>query len=71
VRVRDRGALAGAAAEDESFERDTAALEGRVRVLVRPSGTERLVRVMVEAPTEAEASEVCERLVSVVESEIG
>ena len=64
-------ALAGASAVDEAVERETAALEGRGRVLVRPSGTEPLVRVMVEAPTEAEASEVCERLVSVVESEIG
>ena len=31
--------------------RESAALEGRGRVLVRPSGTEQLVRVMVEAPT--------------------
>jgi phosphoglucosamine mutase len=38
---------------------------------VRPSGTEPLVRVMVEAPTEAEADEVCDRLVAVVEAEIG
>ena len=36
---------------------ESAALEGRGRVLVRPSGTEPLVRVMVEAPDEAE----CER----------
>ena len=71
VRVRDRGALAGASAVDEAVERESAALEGRGRVLVRPSGTEPLVRVMVEAPTEDEATEVCERLVSVVESEIG
>ena len=64
-------ALAGASAVDEAVERESAALEGRGRVLVRASGTEPLVRVMVEAPTEDEATEVCERLVSVVESEIG
>jgi phosphoglucosamine mutase len=40
-------------------------------VLVRPSGTEPLVRVMVEAPSESEATEVCDRLVAVVESEVG
>jgi phosphoglucosamine mutase len=33
---------------------------------VRPSGTEQLVRVMVEAPSEDEAAAVCERLVAVV-----
>jgi phosphoglucosamine mutase len=43
------------------------ALAGRGRVLVRPSGTEPLVRVMVEAPTAEEADAVCERLVAVVE----
>jgi phosphoglucosamine mutase len=71
VRVRDRRALAGASAVDEAVERENAALEGRGRVLVRPSGTEPLVRVMVEAPTEVEAGEVCDRLVALVESEIG
>jgi phosphoglucosamine mutase len=40
-------------------------------VLVRPSGTEPLVRVMVEAPTDDEAQEVCERLVALVRSELG
>jgi phosphoglucosamine mutase len=40
-------------------------------VLVRPSGTEPLVRVMVEAPTEEDAREVCARLVAVVERELG
>ena len=44
------------------------ALEGRGRVLVRPSGTEQLVRVMVEAPTDDEADAVCERLVAIVEA---
>ena len=39
-------------------------------MLLRPSGTEPLVRVMVEAPTETEADEVCGRLVALVESEL-
>jgi phosphoglucosamine mutase len=36
------------------------------RVLLRPSGTEQLVRVMVEAPTQEQADEVAERLAEVV-----
>jgi phosphoglucosamine mutase len=49
-----------------AVEHEAAGLEGRGRVLVRPSGTEQLVRVMVEAPTEAEADAVCGRLVDAV-----
>ena len=40
-------------------------------MLIRASGTEPLVRVMVEAPTDREAAEVCGRLVALVESELG
>ena len=40
-------------------------------MLVRPSGTEPLVRVMVEAPEEAECEAVTGRLVAVVEREMG
>ena len=54
----------------EAVERESAALEGRGRVLLRPSGTEPLVRVMVEAPTADEADAVCGRLVELVESEL-
>lgn len=43
-----------------------AALAGRGRVLVRASGTEQLVRVMAEAPSEDEAREVCDALVALV-----
>ncbi len=67
VRVRDRGALAAAPAVQKAADREAAALEGRGRVLLRPSGTEPLVRVMVEAPTDEEADAVCARLVAVVE----
>src|SRR5262249_39353111 len=71
VRVADRDALAGAAALWEAVEREGAELEGSGRVLLRPSGTEPLVRVMVEAPTVEEADAVCGRLVAVVEAELG
>jgi phosphoglucosamine mutase len=70
VRVRDRGALESAAGVREAVQLEDAALAGRGRVLVRPSGTEPLVRVMVEAPTDVEAEAVCARLVALVEREL-
>ena len=71
VRVRDREALADAVAVHEAVAQEAAALEGRGRVLVRPSGTEPVVRVMVEAPTAEETDAVCARLVAVVKSALG
>jgi phosphoglucosamine mutase len=66
VRVADRDAAMASPELAEAGAREASALEGRGRVLVRPSGTEQLVRVMVEAPTEDEADAVCERLVAIV-----
>jgi phosphoglucosamine mutase len=56
---------------DEAVEAASQALTGRGRVLVRPSGTEPLVRVMVEAPSAQEADDVCSQLVAVVEQALG
>lgn len=41
------------------------------RVLVRPSGTEPLVRVMVEAPTKEECEKYADRVVSVIDGLLG
>jgi phosphoglucosamine mutase len=71
IRVRDRGALDGAGAVWAAVERESEALEGRGRVLVRSSGTEPLVRVMVEAPGEDECQEIAARLANLVETELG
>jgi phosphoglucosamine mutase len=70
VKVADREAIAGAKSVWEAVQREEEALEGRGRVLLRPSGTEPLVRVMVEAPTPEEADSVCERLVTLVRQEL-
>jgi phosphoglucosamine mutase len=70
IRAPDRPALTAAleaAAVQEAIEREHGALNGRGRVLVRASGTEPLIRVMVEAPSERETDEVCGRLTEVVE----
>jgi phosphoglucosamine mutase len=70
VRVRDRGALERADTVTDAVRAADEALSGRGRVLVRPSGTEPLVRVMVEAPTDEEAEQVCSSLVALVEREL-
>ena len=43
----------------------------RGRVLVRPSGTEPLVRVLAEAQTAAEAEALCARIAALVQHELG
>jgi phosphoglucosamine mutase len=71
VEVADREAIAGATAVHEAVEREATNLEGRGRVLLRPSGTEPVVRVMAEAPTAEEARAVCNRLADLVRQELG
>jgi phosphoglucosamine mutase len=46
-------------------------LDGTGRVLVRPSGTEPVVRVLAEAATEEEAETLCARIASLVTQELG
>ncbi len=71
VRIPSREALAGATALWEAVGREGAGLEGRGRVLVRPSGTEPLIRVMVEGPDEAECQAVLGRLVAAAHAALG
>jgi phosphoglucosamine mutase len=70
VRVADRGAIEDATEVWTAVDEENEKLDGRGRVLVRPSGTEPLVRVMVEAPTEDECEAVCSRLVDLVKREL-
>jgi phosphoglucosamine mutase len=70
VRVRDKGAFEHAESVAEATLVEDQALSGRGRVLVRASGTEPLVRVMVEAPTDEEADAACSRLVAIVQREL-
>ncbi|MGI8712352.1 MAG: phosphoglucosamine mutase [Solirubrobacteraceae bacterium] len=74
VRAGDRAALTEtmtAPGLSDAIEREQAALSGRGRVLVRASGTEPLIRVMVEAPTGQETDDVCGRLTEVVKVILG
>jgi phosphoglucosamine mutase len=71
VRVADRHALDGATAVWQAVAAEEARLGDGGRVLVRPSGTEALVRVMVEAETEQEARATADRLAALVARELG
>jgi phosphoglucosamine mutase len=66
VQVADKAAVAGSAAVREAVEKAEVELGGSGRVLLRPSGTEQLVRVMVEAPTAEQARSTAVRLAEVV-----
>jgi len=70
VRVRDVRELEGAAAVWAAVEHESRRLDGAGRVLVRPSGTEPVVRVMAEAPTQDEVDAACGRIVAVVEEHL-
>ena len=71
VRVSDKEHVT----ENERVAAEIAAVEEELgkngRVLVRPSGTEPLVRVMVEAPSDDECERQVERIATVVREEMG
>jgi phosphoglucosamine mutase len=74
VRAQDRAALTGAMEHPSvraAIAEEDSGLRGRGRVLVRASGTEPLIRVMVEAPSEQETDAVCVRLTRAVEAALG
>ena len=71
VRVADRAGLPDAT----TFWAEVAAVEAELaaagRVLVRPSGTEPVVRIMVEAPTEETATGYTDRLEAALTAALG
>jgi phosphoglucosamine mutase len=66
VKVADKAAVASSAAVSAAVAAAEAELGDTGRVLLRPSGTEQLVRVMVEAPTHDTARAAADRLATVV-----
>ena len=55
----------------EIIEKMEAEMAGNGRILVRPSGTEALLRVMAEAPTHEEVDYYVDTIAAVVQAEIG
>ncbi|GAB2746735.1 phosphoglucosamine mutase [Salinifilum aidingensis] len=66
VRVADKATAVSAPEVTEAVAAAETELGGHGRVLLRPSGTEELVRVMVEAPSEDGAQRVADHLAGIV-----
>ena len=66
VAVGDKAAVAAAPAVADAIAAAEVELGETGRVLLRPSGTEQLVRVMVEAPTQLTAETIAHRIAAVV-----
>ncbi|MCD8199605.1 MAG: phosphoglucosamine mutase [Coriobacteriaceae bacterium] len=71
VRVRDKALYGNDEAISEAEMRARERLGGEGRLLVRPSGTEPLIRVMVEATTQQEADEAASEVAAVIADRIG
>ncbi len=71
VRVADKGLLSGSSAIHDAVRDAENELGEHGRVLVRASGTEPLVRVMVEAADTGTASAIVDRIADVVRRELG
>jgi phosphoglucosamine mutase len=55
----------------QEIERLNAELDGTARILVRPSGTEPLIRILAEAENHPEAAELCGTIATLVRRELG
>jgi phosphoglucosamine mutase len=71
IKVSDKYHVTDNQKVKQVIEEVEAEMNGNGRVLVRPSGTEPLVRVMVESASETSCQEYVNRIADVVKSEMG
>ena len=70
VRLQEKVDIKEIPAIADAVSATEATLDGRGRVLLRPSGTEPVIRVMIEGEVEDEVSSLCETLAQQVENAI-
>ena len=71
IRVSDKYGAMDVPAIKQAIEEAEAEMNGDGRILVRPSGTEPLLRVMAEAPTDEKVDYYVGKIAAVVRKEIG
>ena len=71
IRVSDKYGAMDVPAIKQAIEEAEAEMNGDGRILVRPSGTEPLLRVMAEAPTDEKVDYYVDKIAAVVRKEIG
>lgn len=71
IRVTDKNGATEVPAIKAVVEQAEAEMNGEGRILVRPSGTEPLLRVMAEAPTQEKVDYYVDKIAEVVRAEIG
>jgi phosphoglucosamine mutase len=71
IRVTDKHHVTDNEKVKEIIQKVESEMGGNGRILVRPSGTEPLVRVMAEAPTEEQCNDYVNRIADVVRAEMG
>ncbi len=71
VRVSDKYHAMDVPKIKEVIENAEAEMNGEGRILVRPSGTEPILRVMAEAPSDEQVNYYVEKIAAVVRDEIG
>ncbi|PLT28749.1 phosphoglucosamine mutase [Peribacillus deserti] len=71
IKVTDKHGVTANPKVQEIIQQVEREMNGDGRILVRPSGTEPLVRVMAEAPTEEQCNDYVQRIAEVVQAEMG
>ena len=71
VKVTDKNQVMGDPEVQDAIDQANRSLNGNGRILVRPSGTEPLLRIMAEAETDRICEDECERIACIIRRKYG